>query len=779
MATEYNTGDLELQDAVGTVGEDVYQIYEFDIPAGAISRINVRMENYMVIHFNDPLSGWSVYTSDPNGTEKHLIGSYIPNEGGGGYPTPPDCWFISDDPAVLADLTSGQTNYIKLISFDVGPDDWLTFNDIEVIIDYDLQPGLDTINRYYVKYDLSQFQAGDEIDSAVLNLYVNTPGPDAAANISLVDSDYDSQTGAFSIYNAEDADYSSLINPFKNFSCTTAGPKQVNVKAALEDALAAGESHIAFLVTEKDENALFDIDGSAGSNPPVLDVHLNSGISSGAASWNIVPNTEGQYTLHIAAHGSTGVTGISQDVIISIVDPNKPIINSIDCMINSVWDDCSALYDDNLQKIRINSTDPQGDTPDVNLTLKNVSDDHTFVDSPVSNIASDYIYDTNLTIEDSGQWQITVTSTDSDDNTTTETLNWNVPWGQLQGSVTIPAGDITVAKSDSFDLSGTVECLNGECPDAKVTLRLNEPIELSYDDGSAEDYGDIGTTSGYLAVKITPSEYPSQVKTARFYIWDATAYPFELHVWDDNGGGGLPGTNLITPFTVDPVVASDVQDVKWFDIDLSSYNITITSGSFYIGFRQLYAGQVNQVGFDTDGPGHYRTWGYLDFFGWFNLNDFCGFDPQYCGNLMIRAIMNTPSSYSDDMPDNPSSGPFYTLDEHPCVIGEMKADDISAFGFNIKAVGAISEITSISSIFSNNYSYGIDEGFKASITSPGSLCDASNLDAFGVVNLNDLALLSGQWQSSASPLTADINDNGTVDLIDLAIMANYWLSDCQ
>ncbi|MCK4999108.1 MAG: hypothetical protein KAS23_06225, partial [Anaerohalosphaera sp.] len=680
----------------------------------------------------------------------------------------------------LADLNPGGTNHIKLISQNVGNDDWLTFNDIEVIIDYDLQQGNNTINRYYIKYDLSQFEPGAEIDSAVLSLYVTNPAPDAAGNVSLVDSSYNSQTGAYSIYNADDVNYSSLINPIKNFSCSTVGPKYINVKSALEDALAAGQSHVAFLISEIDENALFEIDGSAGTNVPVLDVHLKSDISSKIANWNIIPTSEGQFTLRVSAYGSTGLIGPSQDVIISIVDSNKPIINSIDCMVNGVWDDCqSVLYGDNLQKIRINSTDPQGDTPDVNLRLTNVPDSHNYVDSPVAGTGGNYIYDTNLIINDSGQWQIEVNSTDSEGNTTTEIINWNVPWGRMEGTIASPTGDLTVNKSDSFDVSGTIECLDGECPDAKVTLRLNEPVELFYDDGSPEDYGDIGATTGYLATEITPTEYPSQVKAVRFYIWDETAYPFELNLWDDNGGNGSPGSSLITPFTVNPVIISTDHEVRWFDIDLSEYNIVINEGSFYIGFRQIYDGQKNQVGFDTNGSNNYRSWGYIDFYGWFNLNDFCLVEPAYCGNLMMRAIMNTPTSFAGDIPDNPSTAPLYTLDEYPFVIGNMKAGDLSEFGLNIKAVGAIGEITNISPYFSNNYSYGISDSFKVTIAAPLTPCDAANLDAAGVVDLKDLAIICNQWLLNSTPLSADINNSGTVDIEDLSIIAVYWLSDCQ
>ncbi|GAI76385.1 unnamed protein product, partial [marine sediment metagenome] len=97
--------------------------------------------------------------------------------------------------------------------------------------------------------------------------------------------------------------------------------------------------------------------------------------------------------------------------------------------------------------------------------------------------------------------------------------------------------------------------------------------------------------------------------SARFYVWDETTYPFELNVWDDNGKDmfgiedGSPGDMLITPMIVDPVVASSADpnmdpNVAWFDVDLPEHNITINSGDFYIGVRQIEEGKLNQIGFD-------------------------------------------------------------------------------------------------------------------------------------------------------------------------------------
>ena len=779
MVSEYNTGDLEPEDGLGAIGEDAQKIYEFEIPSGAIRRIKVKMEHYLVLQFDEPPAGWYIFTSDVNGGSLNLVGECTPISGGGGEPPPPDCWVVCDDPAALADLRPGGTNYIKLVSHNVGENDWLTFNDIEVIVEYEIDPNNDNISRYHVKFDISELGSDLQLDSAILNLYVTDPAEDATAEISLVDNAYDQSTGAYTIYHAEDADYSSLVNPIKSLACDDPGPKQINVRAALEDAVESSAGQIAFLITEKGENALFTIDAGAGSNPPRLDVYLKSSISSGLAEWVILSAGDGSFTLRAVANSSSGIIGASDAVVINVSDPNRPVISSVDCLVNSAWKDCrSVQYGDILQAIRIDASDPQ-EVPNVYLKLRNIPDDRYFVDDQVRKGVDYFVYDTSLEISDSGEWQIEVRCIDSDGNTDTETVTWNVPWGRLESYLIGPTDEATVPKSSSFSVAAGARCLEAECPSVNVYLRLNEPIELKYDDGTAEDYGDIGSNDGYLGVRFTPASYPVTLRAARFYVWDETTYAFELHVWGDSGFGGAPGTDLITPVIVDPVVSSSYEEVAWFDVDLSTYNITIDSGNFFIGWRQLEEYRNNQVGFDTTGERRTRTWGYLPSLGWFNLDEFCWFAPEYCGNIMIRALLGSPGSREGTLPTAVGAAPFYTLDDHPYPCPDMDANDVCEATFQVYATGAVAEDSTLDAVFANDYSYDNTAAIKVIITEPATPCDAANLNAVGSVEFGDLAVLACQWLQASPLLSADVNGDGSVDILDLVSMASYWLDSCN
>ncbi len=464
-------------------------------------------------------------------------------------------------------------------------------------------------------------------------------------------------------------------------------------------------------------------------------------------------------------------------------------------MINSAWQDCKTTgYGDTLQKIRIDATDPQG-TPDVWLTLTNVPDSNNFVDEPLTYNGGYFTKDTNpfFKISDSGQWQIVVTARDSDGNTDTTTIIWNIPWGALDAYLISPTGDITVPKSGSFNVQAGVHCLDAECPNVDLSLRLNEPNELIYDDASAEDYGDIGSTSGFLAAKFKPAAYPAQLKTARFYVWDQTAYPFELHLWNDDGGAGKPGTELMPPLVVDPVAPSaavPAHEVAWFDVDLSARNIVINRGEFYIGFRQIEGDKVNQLGFDMRGASYHpyaRSWGFLPELGWFNLDEYCQWCDwlpeacEYCGNLMIRAIMSEPGAYSGRLPNTVGPAILYTTDNHPkpCPNTDMDPGQSCQVALTVHAVGAAGQSAKFHAVSANNYSLDSAGPVKVTITNPLTPCAAANLNAVGLVDFDDFAVLADQWLATAPPLSADIHIDGSIDAEDLARLADYWLTTCE
>ena len=129
--------------------------------------------------------------------------------------------------------------------------------------------------------------------------------------------------------------------------------------------------------------------------------------------------------------------------------------------------------------------------------------------------------------------------------------------------------------------------------DTEATVTWSEPseypvYELSYDDGVADNATcwNAGYEGNMNAIRFTPSGYPAIVKTAKVHIYDGTwpagniLSPTELVVLDDDGGDGMPGTELGS-ITFTPT------DYNWVEVDFSAMNIVIPDGDFYIAQRQI------------------------------------------------------------------------------------------------------------------------------------------------------------------------------------------------
>jgi hypothetical protein len=246
-------------------------------------------------------------------------------------------------------------------------------------------------------------------------------------------------------------------------------------------------------------------------------------------------------------------------------------------------------------------------------------------------------------------------------------------------------------------------------------------------------------------------------------------------------------------------------NVAWFDIDLLDHNIIINSGSFYVGARQLELDKCNQIGFDMEGASYVsyaRSYGYLPSEGWFNLDDYCRYcelNPlvcelycslfpeddictgMYCGNLMIRAMVSEPETYSGDLPQEIGPAILYTTDDHPrpCTNPDMDPGQSCQATINVHAVGPAGEYTGFYALAANNYSADYDGPIKVTITPPATPCDAANLDAVYPVDYGDIRALASQWLESTPPLFADINGDGDTNIKDFAKIAEYWLQSCD
>ena len=138
----------------------------------------------------------------------------------------------------------------------------------------------------------------------------------------------------------------------------------------------------------------------------------------------------------------------------------------------------------------------------------------------------------------------------------------------------------------------------------------NAPGIVTHDDGTVENgYGGGPGITAIYADKFTPATYPSSytsVCVAFNRLCAAPAsYPMEIVVFDDDGPGGSPGTELGSlPVTISNIPIFPDPTPGWNSFDISSLNILVNEGSVYIGARWSSDSLIEvYMSSDENGPG--------------------------------------------------------------------------------------------------------------------------------------------------------------------------------
>jgi hypothetical protein len=158
----------------------------------------------------------------------------------------------------------------------------------------------------------------------------------------------------------------------------------------------------------------------------------------------------------------------------------------------------------------------------------------------------------------------------------------NLCEGDFRGDGDVDGHDLVLLMSDPGQLSlATFASHFGRigCP-----LPLQQCSgDLFYDSGTPDQHYAVTASNG-IAVKFTPptpTSYPWTIDQVMFWPWsNSQSLDFEVHVWDDDGPGGMPGSELITPF-----IHSSSNTNQWESISIPK--VTISSGEFFIGWIQV------------------------------------------------------------------------------------------------------------------------------------------------------------------------------------------------
>jgi hypothetical protein len=171
----------------------------------------------------------------------------------------------------------------------------------------------------------------------------------------------------------------------------------------------------------------------------------------------------------------------------------------------------------------------------------------------------------------------------------------------------------------------------------------NAPGIVIHDDGTVENGYQSGPgILGIFADKFTPASYPSiytSMCLAFSRLCGATASErVEVVVFDDDGPGGSPGTELgAMPVTIDNIPIFPDPTPVWNSFDISSLNIVVNDGSVYIGARWTPPNLFDRafLSSDENGPGDGDGY-YFDNFKnfWTPIRNFF---PQYRA-MFVRAV---------------------------------------------------------------------------------------------------------------------------------------------
>lgn len=170
--------------------------------------------------------------------------------------------------------------------------------------------------------------------------------------------------------------------------------------------------------------------------------------------------------------------------------------------------------------------------------------------------------------------------------------------GVMQYSATVPAGPLnpgeemeitftpnwTPAVTGQYFFKVEVDLVGDMNPNNDIktteTRVMTLPGDMLYDDGSSEQTWTWMGGDGGLGQHFVPPTYPVTLETIKYYITSSsTTLPFIAKVFDDDGPGGIPGTELFTQ-NVNATIAN-----QWYTVDVSAANIEITDGGFYVSWH--------------------------------------------------------------------------------------------------------------------------------------------------------------------------------------------------
>lgn len=162
-----------------------------------------------------------------------------------------------------------------------------------------------------------------------------------------------------------------------------------------------------------------------------------------------------------------------------------------------------------------------------------------------------------------------------------------------------------------------------------VVNRTSPWFTLAYDNGTNTGGISWSGGTGAVAMYFVPPVYPARIDTLRFFIpSNANNVTFFAKIIDDDGIGGLPGTDLYTSAAITPTSTTAFTNV------IVPGGITVSSGGFYVSW--IMNGESIQIGEDITAPISNRSFEGLG-------GSYAPYRNGSTNDPMIRAVIKNPS----------------------------------------------------------------------------------------------------------------------------------------
>ena len=241
-------------------------------------------------------------------------------------------------------------------------------------------------------------------------------------------------------------------------------------------------------------------------------------------TWNVMPIGEDNttwdfFTIYTPLNYSAYlIENRTRTVKVIILTNPPPAINQLECNDGSSWQSCSNIqYNDTLTQVRVNCTDADGYILSANLSLKNIQDSNIFFNNAATQQNGWWTYDnTDLLIEDSGDWKLTAICTDNESTQNSGSADWLINWGHLESYFIEPLENISIMQNKFFNVTTRVRCIGGECGNVSTALdpesaAPEEPnLNKASDKIETEIIEDLDTEDTVSVIVILKDEEPSQ-----------------------------------------------------------------------------------------------------------------------------------------------------------------------------------------------------------------------------------------------------------------------------